>query len=199
MNGIWVIIYGIWENEWSMSACDRRCGRYTHGILDIPLRYWIYPWDIGYTHGILDINVTDTISWRGHHDRVMQLNWLYFCGICQVIPLKVWPNTALGCNHQSIWSICMLSYSLQVQLLWHPMYYPGRMKARVSPVQWSKPHSILAPTQDSNPGGRIQNHKRYTTLPLRIPMRYGIYPWNIGYAHGHFGYTHEILDIPMEY
>ena len=35
------------------------------------------------------------------------------------------------------------------------------MKARVSPVQWSKPNSILAPTQDSNPGGRIQNHKRW--------------------------------------
>ena len=32
----------------------------------------------------------------------MQLNWLYFCGICQMMPLKVWPNTALGCNHQSI-------------------------------------------------------------------------------------------------
>ena len=23
------------------------------------------------------------------HDRVMQLNWLYLCGICQLIPLKV--------------------------------------------------------------------------------------------------------------
>ena len=53
------------------------------------------------------------------------------------------------------------SYSLYVQLLWYPMYYPGGMKARVSPVQWSKPHSILAPTQDSNPGGRIQSHKRW--------------------------------------
>ena len=53
------------------------------------------------------------------------------------------------------------------------MYYPEGMKARVSPVQWSKPNSILAPTQDSNPGGRIQNHKRWPlhyhcthTLPL---------------------------------
>ena len=46
--------------------------------------------------------VTDTISWRGHHDRVMQLNRLYFCGICQMMLLKVWSNTALGCNHQSI-------------------------------------------------------------------------------------------------
>ena len=31
----------------------------------------------------------------------MQLNWLYFCGICQLIPLKLWSNTAQGCNHQS--------------------------------------------------------------------------------------------------
>ena len=29
------------------------------------------------------------------------------------------------------------------------IYYPEGMKARVSPVQWSKPNSILAPTQDS--------------------------------------------------
>ena len=28
-------------------------------------------------------------------------------------------------------------------------------------VQWSKPNNILAPTQDSSPGGRIQNHKRW--------------------------------------
>ena len=83
------------------------------------------------------------------------------------MPLKVWPNTALGCNHQ----FACPSYSLYVQLLRYPMYYPEGMKARVSPVQWSKPNSILAPTQDSNPGGRIQNHKRWplhyhcTTLP----------------------------------
>ena len=53
------------------------------------------------------------------------------------------------------------SYSLYVQLLWYPMYYPKGMKARVGPVQWSKPNSILIPTQDSKPGGRIQNHKRW--------------------------------------
>ena len=45
----------------------------------------------------VNVNVTDTILWQGHHDRVMQLN--YFCGICQMMPLKVWSNTALGCNH----------------------------------------------------------------------------------------------------
>ena len=79
--------------------------------------------------------------------------------------------TPLGCNHQSF---ACPSYSLYVQLLWYPMYYPEEMKARVSPVQWSKPHSILAPTQDSNPSCRIQNHKRWplhyhcTTLCLRL-------------------------------
>ena len=58
-------------------------------------------WD--YLHvKVVNVNVTDTILWQSHHDRVMQLNWLYFCGICQMMPLKVGPNTALGCNHQSI-------------------------------------------------------------------------------------------------
>ena len=32
---------------------------------------------------------------------LMQLNWLNFCGICQLIPKKLWPNTAHGCNHKS--------------------------------------------------------------------------------------------------
>ena len=41
------------------------------------------------------------------------------------------------------------------------MYYTAEMKARVSPGEWSKTYSILAPTQDSNQGGRIQNHKRW--------------------------------------
>ena len=31
----------------------------------------------------------------------MQLNWLHFCGLCQLIPLKLRSNTAQGCNHQS--------------------------------------------------------------------------------------------------
>ena len=60
------------------------------------------------------------------------------------------------------------------------MYYPGEMKAQVSPVQWSKPHSILVLTQDSNPGGRIQNHKRWSldyhcTLPLHAT--WGVADW----------------------
>ena len=49
-----------------------------------------------------NVNVIDTILWQSHHDRVIQLDWLYSCGICQMMPLKVWQNTALGCNHQSI-------------------------------------------------------------------------------------------------
>ena len=48
------------------------------------------------------------------------------------MPEGVAEHSFLGCNHQST---CMSSYSLYVQLLWYPMYYPGGMKARVSPVQ----------------------------------------------------------------
>ena len=67
-------------------------------------------------------------------------------------------HSFLGCNHQST---CMPSHSLYVQLLWYSIYYPGGMKTRMCPVQWLEPHNILVPTQDSNPGGRIQNHKRW--------------------------------------
>ena len=63
-------------------------------------RMWWGHW--GVADVCMCVNVTDAILWQGHHDRVMQLNWLYFCGICQMMPLKVWPNTAPGCNHQSI-------------------------------------------------------------------------------------------------
>ena len=52
--------------------------------------------------------------------------------ICEMMPLKVWLNTALGCNHQSI---CM------PQLC--PMHYPGEIKFQVSPVQWSKFHQVM--------------------------------------------------------
>ena len=56
-------------------------------------------------------------------------------------------------------STCMPQLQPLCSAVLVPMYYPGGMKVRVSPVQWSKPHSILVPTQDWNPGGRIQNHK----------------------------------------
>ena len=77
----------------------------------------------------VNVNVTDTISWQGHHDRIMQLNWLYCRGICQMTPLKMWPNTSLGCNHQLT---CMPQLRLLCSAaLVYPMYYPGGIKARV--------------------------------------------------------------------
>ena len=65
------------------------------------------------------------------------------------------------------------SYSLYVQLLWYPMYYPRGMKARVSFVQWLKPYSILATTLDSNPGDQIQqiiSADHYTTTSLGLEL-----------------------------
>ena len=84
----------------------------------------------------------------------MQLNWLYFCGICLLIPLKLWPNTV----HQST---CMPQPSCL--LLWYPVFYPVETKAQVGPVQWSKPYSILAPPKIRTQATRFkfQNHKRW--------------------------------------
>ena len=95
----------------------------------------------------------------------MQLNWLYFCGICQMMQLKVQPKTTLGCNHQSI--RMPHSYSLYVQLLWYPMYYPEGIMARVFPVQWSKPYSILSPLKIRTraAGFKIISGDHYT-IPL---------------------------------
>ena len=109
-------------------------------------------------------------------DRFMQLNWRHFCDTCQLIPLKLWPNTALGCNHQLV---CMPQLQLSCSAALVPNeLYPEGMKARASPVQWSKPHSISAPTQDSNPDGRIQNrmrwplHYHWTPLDLKLLTRW---------------------------
>ena len=91
-------------------------------------------------------NVNDTISWRGHRDRVMQLNWHYFRGICQMMSLRVWPNTDLGCNPVNLHApvtVFMFSCSWTNVL-------PDGMTARVSPVQSIEHHRILAPTRDSN-------------------------------------------------
>ena len=35
------------------------------------------------------------------------------------MPLKEWPNTDLGCNHQSIYKPHCPSYNLHVQLFWY--------------------------------------------------------------------------------
>ena len=98
----------------------------------------------------------DTIFWLS--PSIESCNWIDFISVAYAS----WYHWNCGRTQRKAAAINQFacpSYSLYVQLLWYPMYYPGGMKARVSPVQWSKPHSILAPTQDSNPGSRIQNHK----------------------------------------
>ena len=77
-------------------------------------------------------------------------------------------NWMCGRTQQKAATINLLacpSYHLYVQLLWYPMYYPGGMKARVSPVQWSKPHSILPPLRIRTraAGFRIISGDHYTT------------------------------------
>ena len=47
---------------------------------------------------------------------------------------------------------------------------PNGWRLGSAPVQWSKPYSILAPTQDSDPGGRIQNHKRWPLNHYTLPL-----------------------------
>ena len=86
--------------------------------------------------------------------------WIYFISVAYA-SLYHWNCGRTQRKAATINQLACPSYSLYVQLLWYPMYYPGGMKARVRHVQWSKPYSILAPTQDSNPGGRIQNHERW--------------------------------------
>ena len=49
----------------------------------------------------------------------------YLSIVLPSLSLKVWPNTALGCNHQSI---CMSSYIHAIQLLWYPMCYLEGLK-----------------------------------------------------------------------
>ena len=104
----------------------------------------------------VNVNVEDTIFWLS--PTIESCNWIDFISVAHAS----WYHWNCGRTQRKAATINQLacpSYSLHVQLLWYPIYYPGGMKARVSPVQWSKPYSILAPTQDSNPGGRIQNHK----------------------------------------
>ena len=59
------------------------------------------------------------------------------------------------------------SHCLDVRQDWYPMYYPGGMKARVSPVQSIEPHRILEPTRDTNQEPPAPQSKGVTTiLPL---------------------------------
>ena len=116
-----------------------------------------------------NVNVRHTY-WAPHNpvtEALHACSWVDFISVAYM-PEGVAEHSFLGCSHQST---CMPNYSLYVQLLWYQMYYPGGMEALVSPVQWSEPHSILDPTQDSNPGGRIQNHKRWPLhYRCRVPM-----------------------------
>ena len=72
------------------------------------------------------------------------------------MPLKVWLNTALGCNHQSIF-MPQLQPSSSAALV--PMYYPKGMKARVSLVQSIEPRIGDLQVQSSN---------HYTTVEHQI-------------------------------
>ena len=121
----------------------------------------------------------DTIFWLS--PSIESCNWIDFISVAYAS----WYHWNCGRTQRKAATINQFacpSYSLYVQLLWYPMYYPEGMKARVSPVQWSKPNSILAPTQDSNPGGRIQNHKR----------------WPLHYHCTRFcSMSHAILDTPL--
>ena len=132
-----------------------------------------------------DCNVTDTISWRGHHDRVMQLNWLYFCGICQMMPLKVWPNTALGCNHQSI---CMPQLQPLCSAALVPNVLPrrdegsGKPCAVIEALQYIGPHSGFEPGRpDSKSWAATTLHDHYTTTAtivfVYIPHPNAIRAW----------------------
>ena len=93
------------------------------------------------------------------------------------MPEGVAEHSFLGCNHQST---CMSSYSLYVQLFCNPMYYPGGLKAWVGPVQWSEPHSILAPirVRTRAVGFRIINGDHYTTTAHWVRLKYSISLWN---------------------
>ena len=109
------------------------------------------------------MNVEDTIFWLS--PTIESCNGIDFISVAYAS----WYHWNCGRTQRKAATINQFacpSYSLYVQLFWYPMYYPRGMKARVSPVQWSKPYSILAPTQDSNPGGRIQNHIK------RWPLHY---------------------------
>ena len=73
---------------------------------------------LGICYNVMQCNVTDTISWQGHHDRVMQLNWLYFCGIWQMMPLKG------GTIYQNLLEYIILSLTRQCRSSKHLFTWP---------------------------------------------------------------------------
>ena len=108
---------------------------------------------------------------------IVPCNWYYFMTIitiesCNRIDYisviyawwcqwNVWKNTCSSRLQLSIICMSQLQPSCSAAALVRNVL-PKGMKAPVSPVQWSRPYSILlASTQDSNLDGRIRNHKRW--------------------------------------
>ena len=116
-----------------------------------------------------DSTVLHTIFWLSL--TIESCNWFDFISVAYASWYN-WNCIRTQRKAATINQLACPSYNLYVQLLWFPMYSPWGMKARVSPGQWSKPHSILALTQDSNPGGWIQSHKRW-------PLHYHCTLWNM--------------------
>ena len=84
-----------WLETWALRL-DLRLRLWDSG-LDLRLRYRDLGLDLR-----LDVRDLQTAlpQWS-ISSFIHSFNWLYFCGICQSIPLKLWSNTAQGCTHQS--------------------------------------------------------------------------------------------------
>ena len=76
--------------------------------------------------------VMDTIFWLS--PSIESCNWIDFISVAYAS----WYHWNCGRTQRKAATINQFacpSYSLYVQLLWHPMYYPGGMNSRVSPLQ----------------------------------------------------------------
>ena len=104
----------------------------------------------------------DTIFWLSAS--IEPCNWINLISVAYA-SWYLWSCGRTQRKAATINQFACPSYSLHVQLLWYPMYYPGGMKALVSHVQWSKPHSILAPVRIRTraAGFRIISGDHYTT------------------------------------
>ena len=104
----------------------------------------------------------DTIFWLSAS--IEPCNWINLISVAYA-SWYLWSCGRTQRKAATINQFACPSYSLHVQLLWYPMYYPGGMKALVSHVQWSKPHRILAPVRIRTraAGFRIISGDHYTT------------------------------------
>ena len=118
----------------------------------------------------------------------MQLNWLYFCGICQRIPLKVWPNTALDMqpSHQFA---CPTLQPLPIRTALVPNATDPEGMTRIwrtfqALCSDRKPTiAILAPTQSIrdpwSAGFKIISGDRYTTTVTLNRWVNGLYTYKM--------------------